>query len=75
MRKIYLIAKEIKADWKNVYFGAAPYLQAMFELEDMQSKYGCDSSRSIIAYFLGNAQTWRGETAKRIKKELNQMIK
>lgn len=75
MRKIYLIAKEIKADWKNVYFGAAPYLQAMFELEDMQSKYGCDSARSIIAYFLGNAQTWRGETAKRIKKELNQMIK
>jgi hypothetical protein len=34
-----------------------------------------DSGRSIVAYFLSNASTWRGETAKRIKLELNKMLK
>lgn len=75
MRTINAIASEIKSDWKKVYFGAVPYLQAMYSLENICDNYGCDSARSIIAYFLGNASTWRGETAKRIKKELNDMLK
>ena len=74
-RKLYAVANEIRADWKNLYFGAAPYLVAMEVLEDMNDKYGADSASSIVAYFLSNAATWRGETARRIKKELNQMLK
>ena len=34
-----------------------------------------DSGRSVVAYFLANAGTWRGEVARRVKKELNAMIK
>lgn len=75
-RPINVIAQEIKNDWgAKVYFGAKPYLSAMFGLDNVNDSYGLDSAKSVIIYFLANASTWRGETAKRIKKELNQMIK
>lgn len=69
------IARAIKADWKNVSYAAKPYLDAMVTLYDIDSKYYEDSAKSIIIYFLANAQTWRGETAKKIKKHLNFLIK
>ena len=72
-RPLYQIAKEIRQDWKNVYFGAVPYLQAMMTLDSIDSNYGMDSAKSIVLYFLSNASTWRGETAKRIKSELKKM--
>ena len=74
-RKLYEIAQEIKKDWSPVYFGAVPYLQAMGTLSDINDRYGMDSGRSIVAYFLANAGTWRGEVARRVKKELNAMLK
>ena len=70
-RPIYLIAKEIRADWKNVYFGAEPYLEAMASMESVDTCYGLDTGRSVVNYFLANAVGWRGETARRIKAELN----
>jgi len=60
---------------RKVNYAAKPYLQAMYGLNSISDNYGCDSAKSIIAYFLCNASSWRGETAKRIKKELNAMIK
>lgn len=74
-RPLYEIAKEIRRDWKNVYFGAKPYLDAMATLDSINDNYGFDSAKSIVLYFLGNAATWRGETAKRIKAELKAMAK
>jgi hypothetical protein len=38
-------------------------------------RYGMDSGKSIILYFLANASTWRGDTAKRVKAELKAMGK
>ena len=75
MRKIYEIATEIRKDWKKVNYAAEPYLAAMDGLVTVEEKYGFDSGASVIRYFLGNAQSWRGEVAKRIKIELNEMIK
>ena len=69
-RPLYEIAREIRKDWKNVSYYAAPYLQAMSCLETINDSYGYDSGRSIVAYFLANAGSWRGEVAKRIKAEL-----
>jgi hypothetical protein len=69
-RPLYVIAAEIRADWKNVWFGAEPYLQAMSTLESVDDMYGLDTGKYIVDYFLANAQTWRGETARRVKKEL-----
>jgi hypothetical protein len=74
-RPLNVIATEIRADWKQVYFGAVPYLAAMRSLDNVNDSYGMDNAKSIVAYFLSNAGTWRGEVARNIKKELNTMIK
>jgi len=73
VRKLSEIAAEISEDWTNVYFGAVPYLQAMTTLHTIKDEYGMDSAESIVLYFLTNAGTWRGEVARRIKKELKAM--
>lgn len=72
-RPISTIAREIRRDWKNVNYAARPYLDAMFSLDTINDKYGYDSAKSIVAYFLGNAGSWRGETAKSIKAELRSL--
>lgn len=75
-RPLYEIAAEIKQDWgAKIYFGAKPYLEAMHTLSKITDKYIDDSGSSVVAYFLANAGTWRGETARRVKKELNGMLK
>jgi hypothetical protein len=73
-RSLSTIAREIRADWKKPYFGAVPYLDAMLTLNSIADPYYYDSGRSIVAYFLANASTYRGETAKRIKLELKSIL-
>lgn len=75
MRLLCDIAREIRADWQNVNYAAKPYLEAMMTMTNIDKNYGYDSGRSIVNYFLGNARSWRGDTAKRIKAELNAMVK
>lgn len=75
MRPLFEIAREIRKDWKNVSCYAAPYLNAMSCLNSVNDNYIMDSGRSIVSYFLANAGSWRGETAKRIKAELKAMLK
>ena len=74
-RSIREIAKEIREDWKNVHYSAVPYLDAMHSLDNINDDFYLDSGRSIVAYFLGNAQTWKGEVARRVKLELKGMLK
>lgn len=69
-RPIYMIAAEIQRVWAKPYFGAVPYIEAMLSIRTIGDQYGADSARSIVAYFLSNATTWRGEDARRIKAEL-----
>lgn len=73
-RPISEIAWEIQADWKNVNYGAVPYLDAMKQLTSVTDRFYQDDARSIINYFLSNASSWRGEKAKAIKAELKAMI-
>lgn len=76
MRPIYEIAREIRKDWgAKVNFAAKPYLDAMMCLDSIDDNCYFDSAKSVVLYFLCNAGTWRGETAKRIKKELKEMCK
>jgi len=74
-RPIHEIAAEIRKDWKKPYFGAIPYLDAMNYLVRITDNYINDDGVSVVAYFLANAQTWKGEVARRVKKELNDMVK
>ena len=74
-RPISTIAQEITKSWKTINYAALPYLNAMYELKSINDKYGADSGKSIVLYFLSNATTWRGSDARRIKQELKQIIK
>jgi hypothetical protein len=74
-RSLHEIAAEIRKDWKNVWFGAKPYLDAMATLSSITDMYMADPAKHIVMYFLANANTWRGEVARRVKKELNDMVK
>lgn len=74
MRSITVITNDILGDWKQPSPAAAPYLKAMHRLNSIDDKYGDDSARSIINYFLVNAIGWRGEVARRVKTELKTMI-
>jgi hypothetical protein len=75
VRPLFEIAAEIRKDWQKVYFGAVPYLNAMSTLNKISDDYGMDSGKSIVLYFLANAQTWKGDKAREIKAELNKMCK
>lgn len=79
-RPIYQIASEIRKHWRkngvpNVYFGAKPYLDAMQSLDSIKDTFFQDSAKSIVLYFLANAQSFRGDDAKRIKAELKEICK
>lgn len=68
-RSVPEVAREIRRQWKNIYFGAVPYLEAM-----MYASYGLDGEKSVVLYFLANAQTFRGPDAKRLKAELKKIV-
>lgn len=75
-RPLHVIAEEIREVWTpRVHPHAAPYLDAMLCLNTVNDSYLADSGRSVVAYFLANAGSFRGEDARRIKAELKGMIK
>jgi hypothetical protein len=69
------IAQEITKDWAKPYFGAVPYLDAMHSLDSIHDDYFADSAKTVVIYFLSNATTWRGDTARQVKAELKALIK
>ena len=73
-RPISTIARDIRRDWPRVNYAAKPYLNAMACLDAPEDKYGLDDARSILRYFLANAASWRGDTARAIKAEIKAMI-
>lgn len=74
-RPLYAIAADIRRHWPKVYFGAVPYLRAMSDLTDIRDTYGYDSAKSVVLYFLANAQTWKGDDARRLKAELKALVR
>lgn len=73
VRPLYEIAREIRAEWKNVWFGAVPYLDALSHLDSINDRYIAEDAKTQVIYFLSNATTWKGEAARRIKAELKQL--
>ena len=69
------IAAIIRQDWQKVNYAAKPYLEAMQSLRSVKSAFGYDSGKSVVLYFLSNASSWRGETAKAVKLELKNRCK
>jgi hypothetical protein len=72
---LHELATMVRQDWAKVNYGAVPYLEAMCSLNSVSDNYGLDSGKSIVLYFLCNAQTWKGDTARSIKAELKRRLK
>lgn len=78
-RPLHTIAADILKTWRNkdgastINYAAKPYLDAMQELDGIDGMYYADTAKSVVLYFLANANTWRGNDARRIKKELRTM--
>jgi hypothetical protein len=77
-RPISEIAAEILADHraqgKELYFGAVPYVNAMLFLDKYTDNYFEDSAVDVLTYAVSNLSTWRGETARRVKAEIKAML-
>ena len=69
-RPIYEIAADIRRNWAKVNYAAAPYLDAMDSINDINDMFYADTAKSVVAYFLANARAFKGEDAKRLKAEL-----
>ena len=72
--KLYDLAMLVEQDWKKPSVHAVPYIDAMLTMASIDDNYYYDPGYEIVARFLGNAQTWRGETARRVKAELNSRL-
>lgn len=69
------LAEMVENDWgPKVNFAARPYLDAMRGMRGIDSTFGLDSGRTVVAYFLSNATGWRGPVAKAVKKELKRRL-
>jgi hypothetical protein len=74
-RSLSEIAKEIEADWTALHGAAQPHIDAMKELRSADQRYLVETGSDVIQGFLNNAQTWRGEVARRVKLELKAILK
>jgi hypothetical protein len=73
-RPLHQICDEIRKDWRPMPNYAKAHFEAIECATSIDEMYGFDSVKSEVCYFLGNAQTWKGETARRIKIELKQLV-
>ena len=82
-RPINVIAAEIRAEWFSAIHSrqipsymrfSMPYLEAMLDIKSIDDDYGCEPADDIVIRFLTNAAGWRGETARRVKAELNKLL-
>jgi len=73
-RPIYTIAEDILINWDNISPEARSYVNAMLHLHHVNDKYIVESGRDIVTYFLANAGSWRGATARKIKRELKTLL-
>ena len=69
------IAALIRCDWHNMSPYAAPYVDAMSCLNSIDDTYITESANSVVLYFLANAGTWRGDTARAVKAYLKKIAK
>jgi hypothetical protein len=68
------IARIVSATWPKVNYAAKPYLDAMRSLHSIGNAFHADDGKSIVLYFLSNASSYRGETAKLVKAELKKRV-
>lgn len=74
-RPLYEIGAEIKRDWgRRMNGAAAPYVDGLCEVNGPTDRWALETGADAIQGFLNNAQTWRGEVARRVKAELKEIL-
>lgn len=77
-RPLYEFAQDIVSDYadrgKSVPECARAYVDPMSYLNQITDKFGYDDGDTVVIYALSNLTGWRGETAKRVKRELKQIL-
>jgi len=73
-RPLYLIARDIKVNWPKVYYGAAPYLDALSEANLITDRYIIGDHHSTVRGLLANMSTFKGPEARRLKDELKALL-
>ena len=74
-RSLNAIAKDIRQSWKNIYWAADPYVEALEFLNRIEDTYIVGNGVSIVEGFLANSGSFKGEDARRIKAELKAILK
>lgn len=77
MRTLREIALEITSDWRVIRNGGArDALECIKKMGKITEPFGADpNGYSVVGTFLISSIGWRGEVARRVKKELRQMFK
>ncbi len=73
-RPLYEIANEIRENWANVSIYAAPYIDAFGTADQITEIYIIGDHHSSILGFMCNCGGWRGEVARKVKKELRSIL-
>ena len=84
-RPVSVIASEAIADmekqakakgkyWRQMFPYACQQADAMLSLNSIDDNYMFDSGRMVVGSFLSNVSSWKGETARALKKELRTMM-
>ena len=74
-RALSVIAAEIKKDWKKPQSQADSYMGAMSYMNDIEERaITGDSGKVIVRGFLKNASLWKGPVARRVKRELKELL-
>lgn len=60
--------------WPNYIKFSFPYLKEMLKMKHVTDPVGLEDGVMVVLYFLNNAHHWRGDDARRLKAELNQLI-
>lgn len=68
------LAVLIEKNWQKSSPYAIPYIEAMHSHNTLKDKFYAETAENIIMYFLCNAATWRGETARLVKSELRRRL-
>ena len=68
-------AQIIRDNWNNPSPYALPYIEAMAQINSIEDNDYADTAHSVVIYFLANAQTWRGDTARLVKAHLKSLVK
>jgi len=81
MKPLNQLAAAILTDWKDnpssafYRISAKPYVEAMLTMHNCEDYYGMEYGDMIVARALNALHQWRGETARKVKAELNEHLK